>query len=315
MNKRIFCLITFLTILSINEKLLSQNKNIEITYRRNSDKSVDISYTKELPGSYYVKLEFPTLENCYQSDFEGVVKNSSGRIIKLEPINKEQHVNFSYKLSSIRGNPNPKIDKNFNYVLPFKIGTSIKIIESTSLKEKYFNAEKDLNWKSFIVDRITADTIYSMRKGIVIDIIDEFKADPLDAYIYTSEMNKIFIEHNDGTIAKYVGFNRKSIFVKLGQTVYPQTKLGVLDIFNNSVYRLYFDISYLKNVDFDSSEKRTLSSESQMEHIKSYFYSSIKPITLKNNSEYIVEIDEIIRFKEFTKREKKMYMKTQQTYE
>ena len=315
MNKRIFCLIIFLTILGVSEKVLSQNKNIEITYKRNSDKSIDISYTKELPGSYYIRLEFSTLENCYKSDFEGVVKNNSGRIIKLEPINKEQHVNFSYKLFSTRGNPNPNFDKNFNYVLPFKIGESIKIIESTSLKEKYFNSEKDLNWKSFIVDRNSADTIYSMRKGIVIDIINEFKTDSLDAYLYTSEMNKIFIEHNDGTIAKYVGFNRKSIFVKLGQTVYPQTKLGVLDIFNNLVYRLYFDISYLKNVDFDSSKKRTLSSESQMEHINTYFYSSIKPITLKNNNEYIVEIDEIIRFKEFTKREKKMYIKTQHTDE
>lgn len=315
MKKRILGLMTFLTILVINQKLLSQNTNIEITHKRNPDKSVDFYYTKKLPGSYYLKLEFPNLENCYQTNFEGVIKNSTGRLLKLEPINKEQHVNFSYTIFSIRGNPNPKIDKNFIYVLPFKVGKSINIIKSSSLKEEYFNAKKNLNWNSFIVDRISADTIFNMRKGIVIEIIDEFKTDSLDAYKYTSKMNKIFIEHEDGTISRYIGFNGKSIFVKLGQTVYPQTKLGVLDIFNNSIYRLYFDIYYLKKINFDSIEKRTLSSADQSEYLNPYFYTTNGPITLKNKNENIVEIDETIRLKEFTKREKKLYKKSPQTFE
>lgn len=315
MKKRILGLMTFLMILGLNQKLLCQNTNIEITPKRNPDKSVDFYYTKKVPGSYYLKIEFPTLENCYQTDFEGVVKNNNGRLFKLEPINKQQHVNFSYTVFSVRGNPNPKIDKNFVYVLPFKAGTSIDILKSTSLKEEYFNAKKNPNWNSFIVDRVSADTIYNMRKGIVTEVIDEFKTDSLDAYKYTSKMNKILIEHDDGTISSYTGFNNKSIFVKPGQTVYPQTKLGVLDIFNNSVYRLYFDVHYLKKINFDSTEKRTLSSEDQSEHLNPYFYSSNGPVTLNNNSKYIVEIDETVRFKEFTKREKKTYKKSPQTFE
>lgn len=314
MGKSIFYLISIFAILGVYQKLLSQNENIEVTSKRNLDKSVDITYTKKLPGSYYIKLEFITMENCNQYDFEGVIKKNSGRLVKLEPVNSDKDVNFSYKFVSIKGNPNPKIDKNFNYVLPFKIGKTIKIMESTSLKEKYFNAEKDLNWKSYTVDRITADTIYNMRKGIVIEINDEFKSDSLYTYKYTSKMNKVFIEHKDGTISRFIGFNRNSIFVKLGQTVYPQTKIGVLDIFNNSIYRLYFDISYLKNIDFNSN-KRTLSSENQMGYITPYFYISNEPITLKNNNKYIVEIDDAILFKEFTKREIKKYKKTPQLFE
>ncbi|OGS72841.1 MAG: hypothetical protein A3F91_13275 [Flavobacteria bacterium RIFCSPLOWO2_12_FULL_35_11] len=314
MKKRILYLITFLTIIGINYKLISQNENITITYERNPDKSVDFSYNKKLPGSYYLKLEFQNLMNCYQTVYEDVIKDGSGHLIKLKPIDSKQHVNFSYKYSSIRGNPNPKIDKSFNYVFPFKTGKSIKILESTSLKEKYFNAEKDSNWKSYIVDRINADTIYGMRKGIVIEIVDKFETDSLDEYIYTSSMNKIVIEHNDGTISNYIGFNKKSIFVKLGQTVYPQTKLGVLNIFNNSTYRLYFDISYLKETNLDHSKKRTLNSQSQMEHITPYFFNSNGSLIVKNNNEYLVEIDEITRFKEFTKREMKQYMKNPQVF-
>ena len=45
-------------VITVNQKLLSQSKNIEITYKRNDDKSVDISYTKKLPGSYYIDMEY-----------------------------------------------------------------------------------------------------------------------------------------------------------------------------------------------------------------------------------------------------------------
>lgn len=48
------------------------------------------------------------------------------------------------------------------------------------------------------------------------------------------------MEHEDGTIAIYNGFKKNLIFVKLGQTVYPQTELGVIEEFNPGVYRADF---------------------------------------------------------------------------
>lgn len=86
---------TFL-ILGINQTALSQNINIEITPKQNLDKRVDFYYTKGLPGSYYLKIEFSTLGNSYPTDFEDVIKKSTGRLFKLQPINKQQPVNFSY---------------------------------------------------------------------------------------------------------------------------------------------------------------------------------------------------------------------------
>lgn len=314
MKKRICYLITFLIIIGINHKLMAQNENIAIAFERNPDNSVDFNYKKELPGSYYLKLEFQNLSNCSHTQYFGVIKNNSGRLIKLRPIDSKQPINFSYKYTFIRGNPNPKIDKSFNYVLPFKEGKSITVLETTSLKEKYFNAEEDPNWKSYLVDRKTADTVCSMRKGIVIEIVDKFETDSLDAYSYISSMNKIIIEHEDGTNSNYFGFDKKSIFVKLGQTVYPQTKLGVLSIFNNTVYRLYFDISYLKEAALDAGRQRSLNAKSQMEHITPNFYGANGPFVIIKNNEYIVEIDETTHFKEFTNREKKKYEQNPQDF-
>lgn len=314
MKKRLSNILTIVIVLLINQQLLSQNKDIETTTKRNDDNSVDISYTKNLPGSYFVKLEFTQLDNCYQPNFEKVIKSKSGRLLKLKPINNKRPVNFSYRLRYIKGHPNPKIDKDFVYLLPFKVGESIKIMETTNLKETYFNAKKDTNWKSFITDRPVADTIYCMRKGIVTEIKSNFSSNPGETFKYTSNMNRITVEHNDGTLARYIGFNKNNILVKLGKTVYPQTRLGVLDSFDNSSYRLYFDVSYLKEVDFNSLKNRTLSSDNQTTHITSYFYSAKGPVLLKNNNEYLVEISEEVLLKEFTKREKKKFKKNPEAF-
>jgi hypothetical protein len=48
------------------------------------------------------------------------------------------------------------------------------------------------------------------------------------------------VVHEDGTIAVYKGLHKNSIFVQLGQSVYPQTNLGVLLEFNPGVYRADF---------------------------------------------------------------------------
>lgn len=310
---RVLSLVITLLSLVNCQNILSQKRNIKVTSKRNPDKSVDISYDKTLPGSYYIMVEFSDIENCSQSDFNKVIKYNSGKLVTLKPIDFNEHINFSYSYSYIRGHPNPKVDENFTYVLPFKKGEHIKIYESTNLKETYFNAKKDLKWKSFVVDRDYADTIYNMRKGIVVDIKAKYKTTPSDTYVYTSKMNSVTVEHKDGTVSRYIGFKKESIFVKLGQTVYPQTKLGALDIFNDSTYRLYFDVAYLKKVDFD--EKKLINSESQREHVTPLFFSSNGSIKLNHNKVYTVEINESVLFEEFTKKEKKKYKNSPQIFE
>ncbi len=85
-KKRTYYIIILLLLITSGQ-LLAQTKNIEISYKRNDDKTVDISYTKKLPGSYYLFLEFPQLENCYQSNLKEVIKSSSGTLLTLRPIN------------------------------------------------------------------------------------------------------------------------------------------------------------------------------------------------------------------------------------
>lgn len=316
MKKRVHYLLIFLTIIGFSYNLISQEKNIEITYKRNEDKSVDINYKKRLPGSYYLKLEFTLLKNCYQSTFKGVIKNNSGNITRLRPINKNEHINFSYKYTTIIGNPNSKVDSLFKYVLPFKKGKKVTIDEATNLGEKYFGSERPVNWKSYIVYSESPDTICNIRKGIVVKITDKYESDTLLEKSYTSQRNRIIIEHADGTYASYTGFKKNSIFAKLGQTVYPQTKLGIIDIFNTGKYRLSIAIYHLIDSNLKNPEKQNLKNKkNRYAFLTPYFITENGTEKLKARKEYTAISNEKILFKEFTKREMKKYKKNPQIFE
>ncbi len=307
--------IIFIIFLGISHNLISQNKNITINFKRNSDNSVDFNYEKKLPGSFYVSLEFISLSNTYNKKFHKVVKNNSGRLFRLEPMNKEQPINFSYKYSYVQGIPNPKVDNLFTYTLPFKKGRNITILESKNLNETYFGSEKPSKWKSYVINRAYSDTVCSMRKGTVVKIVNEFNTDTVTQYSYKSKMNSILIEHTDGTFASYSGFKKNSFFVKLGQTVYPQSQLGSLDAFNNSIYRLYFNIYYLINTGLNSKKKITLKEQkSNNEFLTPYFYTTNGAQQLKDRNDYIIDFNKTVFFQEFTKREKKKYSKNSELF-
>lgn len=313
MKPHIYIILLFFLVKNLASN--AQNKNITITFKRNADNSINFRYEKKLPGSFYLNIVFNNLQNCNKRTYKGVIKNNSGNLFKLKPVNKDKPINFSYKYSYTRGVPNPKTDSLFTYSLPFKNGKAITILESSNLNQTYLGSEKPSKWKSYIINRSVSDTVCSMRKGMVVKIVNEFNTDTTTQYSYKSNMNSILIEHTDGTFASYKGFKKNSFFVKLGQTVYPQTQLGVLDAFSKDTFRLYFNIYYLTTNILNTKKKTTVKGyKSNSEFLTPYFYTTNGTQQLKNRTHYIIGFNNNILFKEFTKREKKKYLKTPELF-
>ncbi len=308
MRKLAFCLLLLFSFITTS-KVFGQNNVIDVKYKYNDDKTVDISYVKHLPGSYYVELTFSMLDNCSNSGVKRVIKSRSGNLVRLKPVDPKKSIGFSYSYNYIYGNPKPKIDEKFQYVLPFKSGKTIDVIETVDLRETRFKGKKEKTWKSFLVERDFADTVCNMRKGVVTKIIDKYDEHPSDDYVYTSAMNSITIEHKDGTFSKYNGLNKDLIFVKLGQEVYPQTPLGVLSKFNNSAYRLYFGVAYLKPVNDKVFKQRTFDDERLLGFLNPFFYTNEGIVQLNNRQTYTSDMNDEVFFKEFSRREKKQYKK------
>jgi hypothetical protein len=294
----------------INSKSFAQVQNITITSKVNPDKSVDLYYEKKLPGSYFISLEFLNISNCDTDQYKTVVTNYSGSLLKLLPINKNQGIGYSLRYYSIIGNPNPKVDSDFQYVLPFKNGKKIKINEASYIGEKYFGSEKPKNWTDYIVNSESPDTLYCMRKGIVVKIENEYDADTSIEVNYTSKRNSITIEHGDGTFARYVGFQKNSIRVRLGQTVYPQTQLGILEVFNKNKYRGSFSVYFLSDKDIKSHQNETIKNYvSNYEYITPNFATQEGTIKVESGKEYTSLYNETLLLQELTHSEKKKYLK------
>lgn len=304
-----------ITLFILSQTIHAQNKKIEITYKRNSDQSIDFYYKKNAPGSYFIELEFNRLENCSNSKtYKKVIKYSSGSLITLKPLNKSKGISFSYKTKYILGNPNPKLKNNITYVLPFKTGKQVKILEASNVGEKYFGRKKPIDWKSFIVYSNEPDTIYSMRKGTVVRVINKYKNDEKFNKSFTSNRNHVLIEHKDGSYATYKGFDKNQIFVKLGQEVYPHTSLGKLEKFNKTNYRLDFNIfHYLKNL-LDGNKNTFTNRNHKTKYLNPNFFIDNSNKKIKSKDTYKVLFNEEVKLQEFSRREKKKYRKNKNDY-
>ena len=288
-------------------KSFAQKDELKITYKRNSDKSIDFLYTKNSPGSLYLRLKFTKSENFDDPIFKSVIDSYSGFLFTIDPIDKNKPINFSYKFNIIRGIPNPKVDSSFAYVLPFKVGDSLTIRDSKNFREEYLKKEKPATWKAFAIYRKESDTVRSIRKGVVVNIGNKYNSDTTVEKEFTTKANRVIIEHSDGTLAYYFGFKKNSFLVKEGQTVFPQTPLGALGLFNKDSYVLVFYINYL------SLERKGSKTKLSSTYINPYFYTSIGLVQLEEETKLLVEFDESILLKEFSKKEKKKYNKNHES--
>jgi hypothetical protein len=253
MKLKIAALVLF--VCSITFGVDAQEKQVNVTYKINTDRSVDFSYEKSDPGTYTVLLKFGTLTNCNGLPEQSfTLRGYSGNFLTLKPQNKEQGIGFSYRYSYIRGKLNPKYTADFIYLLPYKKGSKITATETVWIGTKYFGKTPPEDWKSYRFYTKTEDTVTAIRKGTVVDIQDTYDVDKTNGIEFTNNANKVTIEHADGTLATYTDFKKGSIMVKLGQTVFPETALGINSEANgNGRFNISLHIIYLKSKDFEST--------------------------------------------------------------
>ena len=303
---------TFLLTLLICATALvarAQEKELAISSKRNEDKSVSIIAEKNFPGTYTVVLNFRELTNASNvGDPIYKVRYSGDNILTLTPDNKNQGIGLSYSYSYIRGELNPKYNKSFVYVLPYKSGKKTRAVESSFLKATYFGSTTPADWKAYRFYTEQADTVTAVRKGLVVSVSDLYDDETKDLK-YTSKVNTVIVEHADGTLANYKGF-KKGIFVKEGQTVFPGTALGMNSIINER-YGISLMITYLKSANFGNNKNQNAKeSESLYGFITPHFYTAENANGVLSNQQYYTAVatPEVTQ-KEMTKKEIKNWEK------
>lgn len=304
-------LFLLLALCCITVKTSAQENPVKVSYQVNPDKSVAFNYEKTDPGTYTVVMMYSNVTNATTSNVEEfTAKGTSGQLTSLRPLNKEQGIGFSYKYSYIRGKLNPKYDAGFIYLLPCKKGRKVKATESGYVNAKYFGSTTPEDWKSYRFYTLTEDTVTAVRKGMVVSVKDLYETDNPGNLAYKSNQNELIIEHADGTFATYRGFKKGSFTVKVGQTVFPGSVLGVNTKYSNDVmfYNISLMITYLKSSDFESQRGQTMAtSKSLYGFITPHFYTAQNAdMVLIPQTEYeAADAPEVVK-KELTKREIKL---------
>ena len=303
--KKLILLLIFIPLISFG-----QTNIIDVDYVINNDNSVSFNYKKNVVGSYLVILEFSNLSNTRaQRRVSKILKNNSGSLfLKLKPINDENSIGFQYRTMYFKGSVNSKVNEDYPYILPFNKGDKITPRDLYSIENRYLNEEVPEGWKSYSFTFNEKKEVKAIRKGIVIEIKDTYTPDySIEASFY-SEQNSISIEHIDGTVATYKGFDKNTIQLKEGETVYPQTTLGQLVKYDKrDIYRLYLTLYSYTTKDNISLFSLNSSDDYGITYLTPKFYVRNSQEILKDNIPYIVDFDEKTQFKEMRKKEIKKF--------
>ena len=303
--KKLILLLLFIPLFSFGQKNI-----IDVDYVINNDNSVSFNYKKNAVGSYLVILEFSNLSNTRaQRRVSKILKNNYGSLfLKLKPINDENSIGFQYRTMYFKGSVNSKVNEDYPYILPFNKGDKITPRDLYSIENRYLNEEVPEGWKSYSFTFNEKKEIKAIRKGIVTEIKDTYTPDySIEASFY-SEQNSISIEHIDGTVATYKGFDKNTIQLKEGETVYPQTTLGQLVKYDKrDIYRLYLTLYSYTTKDNISLFNLNSSDDYGITYLTPKFYVRNSLEILKDNNEYLVDFDEKTQFKEMRKKEIKKF--------
>ena len=282
---------------------------IEINYVKNQDNSVSFYYKKIVPGSYLVQVYFEELTNTRAANSETkILKNRTGQLLTLKPESAENQIGFRFSYRYYKGDINSRVKLNFPYILPFKKGKAVIPTDLYSVENVHFNSELPKNWKAYSFDFSEEQMVKAIRKGVVVEIKNSYTADTIRKIDYYSKQNSITIEHKDGTVANYKGFDKNKIKVKLGETVYPQSELGELAKFDSrSLYRLYLSLYYYKTINGKSLRNISTSDDYEILYLTPEFFQNGELIELKNGNNYKVQFDEKTLYKEMRKREIKKH--------
>lgn len=303
---------TLLCLLLISLAVDAQ-RPISVELKRNEDRSVELSYRKQIPGSYVLELSCSRVDNCSDPSQLYSIQNFGGVLARLRPEDPQQPINLSYSYRYVRGVLRPSIDSTFCYLLPFSKSVRCEVRELSHLGSTYFGQEEPINWKAFEFICQAGDTVCAIRKGLVVEVKQDYLPDTTMHYRYTSHKNCVVVEHEDGSFARYEGFADGGVFPEPGDVVLPNQLIGTLMPYDKSgVYQLRLSIHFLVDFNFQTKENERLNEKkSRYQYINPVFETDRGLVQLEPFQHYQVVVNEHRVVAELSKKELKKWKEAQ----
>lgn len=239
----------------------------------------------------------------YQRDFYHIstsINYSSAKLASQEgsvEINSDRIVDNSSVLI---------LKNNFPYLLPFSEGVRTQVKKSCYIGSEIKSGLPN-NWMSYQFLTENEEPVLTSRRGVVIDVQDVYFSDSTLYIRFKNQQNHVLVKHSDGTIACYMGLKKGSVKVQKGQEVTPHMQLGLTASYNRKEKNQICFILFYSNV----KEAHKLNNQ-KYSFLNPVFYTSKGKEILELDRWYHSACDDEIIMQEFSRKEKKKYLKAKQ---
>lgn len=165
----------------------------------------------------------------------------------------ENATNFmlNYSYTFYRGKNISKVDSLYPYLLPKTAGSSIKTSGTYFIGDLLGKSNHDFYSMGFQYN--LGDTICATRAGIVCEATNDAETRKENELFSTKTRNNIFLEHADGTIARYNILSSIKLLIQPGDKVIPGQPLAFFDKAEKD-YTMLYDVFYLNLKSKNASE-------------------------------------------------------------
>lgn len=242
-------LATAATIVPQNAEAQDRNfPRITIEYDEVENPMLNVSNCNN--GIYTLLLDFGGSKNIALPKLLRLNVRKDGQIVTIRPLDGLKPWRYHYSQYLRPGDVNPsKIDSAYVYRLPFKTSAQRETANLTGIRLD----STDVNYCGVGFRMNRGDSICAARKGTVIYTQDDF-----EPFVYNNGVvmmqgrdNRLWIQHDDGTVADYNLLEKNSIKVKVGDVVEAGQPIAVTGTLDNKIWFLYFYVFYQTDNLFD----------------------------------------------------------------
>lgn len=276
----------------------AQNQKVRVT-TQNVNGNIVFDASVDGLGSHTLVLEFTELQG-YDSPhgnikFINLTSKSNSAIYTLKKNESSSSYSYRYTYRYNLGSIKNKQDEKYPYLLPGKEGDELRTSKVRNIEHRLGKAHSDSVLGVSFVYQNEIDTVFAMRSGYVVDVVDsERKRKTVnDAYLTYDKpsQNVTIVEHKDGTLAYYTCVTDGVNLLKPGDRVVAGQPIAVLKRAQEA-NRLVVKICYLGQ-------------DLKHVHIRPYFYTDMGVKQLEYNEKYKSCINQDLIVKELSKKEKK----------
>lgn len=228
---------------------LAAAQELVLTSAYNERNQFVINVQKNVPGTYYLEIDFTELRDASPNHRTGVqpfVVTSSRPLITISPaISGGAAPGVGYSARYWQGNPQSQPDTAFVYRLPFSTVVERRVDSLSLIMGEYRAQAHNIDWYSLQFRMEPGDTIYAARAGQVIQVTEAEGGPSATAegrITYKRDVNRIIVEHADGSYAEYSVL--ENVAVRKGDWVWPHTPIGLAGSYDGENYQIRLSVYY-----------------------------------------------------------------------